>query len=189
MKTRLIGFCLLAVSGNAFAFNCDKATLKTDFVICSSPELLQAEEALEKVWVKFNEDKDDIEKKAILAGQREWIKQYGEQCGLKGKGKPSEADIQTARPCVLQALKNRADYLQAQIEKGQVPPDVSPIEYTSPIFTPAPNAAPTQPTPPAPVSQATTPPAKPTPQPAEPPKEETQTMKLIKQLWRDWVGK
>ncbi|MDD5459010.1 MAG: hypothetical protein PHF37_06435 [Phycisphaerae bacterium] len=196
MKKKLLGVCLLAIAGNALAFDCSKAFLQTDFVICSSPDLLKAETDLEKLWHLFLSDKDEVEKKVILEDQRNWIKQYAERCKVHGKGRPSEAVIEAARPCVKQALGDRADYLSVQIERARIPTDAPtalPPDMLNPRFpnqdqgnavTPQPVATP------APMSQVVTPPKPPPVQhPSEDTGEETYTKKLLKKLWHDWFGK
>lgn len=196
MKIKLLGVCLLAVAGNALAFDCSKAFLQTDFVICSSSDLLKAETDLEKLWHLFLSDKDEAEKKVILEDQRNWIKQYGERCGVHGKGRPSEAVIEAARPCVKQALGDRADYLSVQVERAKIPteaPTALPPDVLDPKFPnqDQSNAVTPQPVPtPAPPPRIVTPPKPtPAPQPQESGSEETHTKKLLKKLWHDWFGK
>jgi len=117
-KIALVFLLLVFFSQTSIAFDCSKAFLQTDFVICSSPDILQSENELERVWHLLITSKYDAEKKQLHDEQTQWIKQYAQNCGLQGKGQPSEIVMQQAQPCVRQALLQRTEYLQKLLAAG-----------------------------------------------------------------------
>lgn len=95
-----------------FAFDCSKAFLSVDYVICAYPELLEAEANLEKAYHTLrNSSAQNPEK--VKDDQRRWIKAFGPSCGLSDKGKPSSTEARGTHDCVLKALKDRTAYLKS----------------------------------------------------------------------------
>ena len=49
---------------------------------------------------------------AIKAAQRDWSLQFGLDCGLPKKGRPSSQTAYNAQACVFRALNARIEYLR-----------------------------------------------------------------------------
>jgi hypothetical protein len=91
------------------SFDCSKAFLSVDYVICSSPQLMAAEARLEDAYRAARAARGDDVKTA----QRAWVKSYGPSCGLPAKGQPSPTEIRASRDCVTKAISERTSALQA----------------------------------------------------------------------------
>lgn len=91
------------------AFDCNKATLGVDYVICSSPQLLDAEARLEDAYRAARAVRGDD----VKIAQRAWAKSYGPNCGLPAKGQPTPAEIRATHDCVARAINQRTSTLQA----------------------------------------------------------------------------
>ena len=89
------------------SFDCSKATLGVDFVICANPPLMEAEKRLEEANRAARASKGD----EVKLSQRAWVKSYGPNCGLPAKGQPTSAQSLRARDCVLNAIKKRTTEL------------------------------------------------------------------------------
>ena len=84
-------------------FDCTKASMGTDFVICAFPDLLDAEANLEDAYKAARAARGDV----VRTEQIAWMKRYGPDCGLPLRGRPSSNRIDDARECVLSAMKKR----------------------------------------------------------------------------------
>jgi len=83
----------------------------TDYVICASPELLDALARLEDTYaVARGGAKGD----AIKTEQIAWIKRYGPDCGLPQRGRPTDTLIQGTSYCVGRAIEARIKELEAE---------------------------------------------------------------------------
>jgi hypothetical protein len=82
--TVLTLFCDVFLS-NAHAFNCSKAYLPVDFVICSDPSVIRANDVHERAWYDAQARLDDAEKQELLTDQRIWLKEYPPRCGIPAK--------------------------------------------------------------------------------------------------------
>lgn len=91
-------------------FNCDKATLGSDYVICASAELMDAEARLEDAYIAARDQRGD----GVKLEQRAWIKRFGPDCGLEYRGRPDDMTIHAAAPCIGRALESRITELQGQ---------------------------------------------------------------------------
>ncbi len=82
----------------------------TDYVICASPQLLDALARLEDVYsvARAGANGDHVKTEQI-----EWIKRYGPDCGLPLRGRPSDTLIQGTSTCVGRAIEARIKELQA----------------------------------------------------------------------------
>ena len=89
-------------------FSCANATLGVDFVVCDSPQLMDAMAQLEDAYAAARAAKGD----AIKAAQRDWSLQFGLDCGLPKKGRPSSQTAYNAQACVFRALNARIEYLR-----------------------------------------------------------------------------
>jgi hypothetical protein len=91
-------------------FDCGKASMGTDYVICASPELMDAMARLEDAYHAARAAKGD----AVKNEEVEWIKHYGPDCGLPLRGKPTDSLIQGTTYCVHSAIEKRIKELQAE---------------------------------------------------------------------------
>jgi uncharacterized protein YecT (DUF1311 family) len=82
----------------------------TDYVICASPQLLDAEARLEDAYRAALAAKGD----AVKSERWEWIKRYGPDCGLPLRGRPAPDQIKGAAGCVRDAMEQRIRELQAE---------------------------------------------------------------------------
>ncbi len=92
------------------AFDCAKASMGSDYVICASPQLMDAEARLEDALHAAHVAKGD----QVMTEQWAWIKRYGADCGLPLKGRPADEKIQGAAGCVRSAMEQRIKELQAE---------------------------------------------------------------------------
>jgi hypothetical protein len=91
-------------------FDCARAWMGADYVICSSDALLDAEARLEDVYRTAHAARGD----AVKTEQWAWIKRYGPACGLPLVGRPAPDQINEARGCIADALNQRIRELQAE---------------------------------------------------------------------------
>ncbi len=92
------------------AFDCAKASMGVDYVICASPALMDAEARLEDALHAAHAAKGD----QVKLEQWVWIKHYGADCGLPLKGRPADEKIHGAAGCVREAMEQRIKELQAE---------------------------------------------------------------------------
>ena len=92
------------------AFNCAKQHMGADYVICASPELMDAEGRLEDAYraALHTASADQVK-----ARQWEWIKSYGPLCGLPLRGRPPDEKIHGAAACVHNRINLRILELQS----------------------------------------------------------------------------
>ena len=105
---------------SASAFDCAKAYLPVDFVICSAPDVLKANEQHEKAWVEARAQLDEVRKKELLTNQRQWLKQFPPTCDVPAKGKRLASISKEMQQCVAKGLVARAAFLE-QYAKGAQP--------------------------------------------------------------------
>ena len=92
-------------------FDCAKGKhMGTDYVICASPQLLDAVARLEDAYRAAYAARGD----AVKSEQWEWIKRYGTDCGLPLRGRPSPNLIDSAASCVGGAMEQRIRELQQE---------------------------------------------------------------------------
>jgi tetratricopeptide (TPR) repeat protein len=91
-------------------FNCANANLGVDFVVCDSPQLMDAMARLEDAYAAARAAKGD----AIKAAQKDWSLQFWPYCGLPKKGRPSSQTAYNAQACIFRALNGRIEYLESQ---------------------------------------------------------------------------
>ena len=85
--------------------------LGTDYVICASPELMDAEARLEDAYDAAHTAKGQV----VQSEQWGWIKRYGPDCGLPLRRRPAPDLITSAAPCVLSAIESRIRQLRAEV--------------------------------------------------------------------------
>jgi chemotaxis protein histidine kinase CheA len=95
------------------AFHCSNAFFGVEFVICSSPQLVEAEARLEDAAraARGNDVKTD---------QRAWYtKIFVQSCGLTAKGRPSPDKIRASQNCVAEAISQRIHALETVTAQRQ----------------------------------------------------------------------
>jgi len=103
---------LAALTSPVRAFDCSKAYLPVDFVICSAPDVLSANEGHERAWFVTRARLDETQQKALLDDQRRWMRQFPTECGIPAKGKSPTVISKEAQQCVTMAILRRTDFLQ-----------------------------------------------------------------------------
>ena len=83
----------------------------TDFVICNSPKLLDAEARLDDAYDAARAGPNG---ERVKAEEIEWMKHYGPNCGLPLRGRPSDSLIKGTAYCVGKAIEARIKELEAQ---------------------------------------------------------------------------
>src|SRR6202040_3823994 len=89
--------------------DCSQASMGSDFVICSSNQLLDAEARLEDAYHAARASGGDSVRKDQIA----WMKSYGHDCGLPLRGRPAPRLIEGAKDCIFAAIMKRVSELQA----------------------------------------------------------------------------
>lgn len=104
--------CLVCVlPTHVLAFDCAKAFLPVDFVICSDPQVVKANETHEAAWYAARSRLDDVQKQQLLDNQRLWLKQFPPTCGIPARGKRPSLITSEAQRCTAGALLARAEFL------------------------------------------------------------------------------
>jgi uncharacterized protein YecT (DUF1311 family) len=90
-------------------FDCSKQHISTDFVICSSPELMDVEARLEDAYKAARAAKGE----RVKTEQLNWSRRYGPDCGLSFRGQPTAEKIHSVAGCVREAMEERIKELHA----------------------------------------------------------------------------
>ncbi|MBP2315507.1 lysozyme inhibitor LprI family protein [Azospirillum soli] len=93
------------------AFDCSKAYLAVDHVICSDTNLVESVDRLQSVWNVLRKSLDEDRRKTLTAEQKQWIADYTRMCGVPGRGVPPADVIARSRSCVGENLAARTAYL------------------------------------------------------------------------------
>ena len=91
-------------------FDCARASMGVDYVICASASLLDAEARLEDAYKAARLARGD----EVKAEQIAWNKRYGPECGLPLRGPPPPEQISQARGCIEAAINKRIRELQTR---------------------------------------------------------------------------
>ena len=122
----------------------------TDYVICASPQLLDAEARLEDAYAAARAGANG---ERVKAEQWDWMKNFGPACGLPVRGEPLPWERVRARDCVLNAMNKRTAYLQSLVrgvdlpskqEQPTPPPESDTSSSTTPETTTGPQPRPAQ---------------------------------------------
>ena len=103
---------IISLGTQAFVFDCAKAFLPVDFVICSDPQVFRANEYHEAAWYTTRTRLNDVQKRELLENQRLWLKQYPPTCGIPARGRRPATIPPAAQRCVATALLARAEFLK-----------------------------------------------------------------------------
>ena len=84
-------------------YDCSKKKRGADYVICRSPELLDAVARLEDAYKTAYAARGD----SMKSEHTEWLAHYGPNCGLPAHDAPDESLIDSSKTCVLASINNR----------------------------------------------------------------------------------
>lgn len=112
MKKIILCVTTILVCSPVWAFDCTKAFLPVDFVICSSSEAMLANENHEKMYFSIREGLDKVQKKVLLDNQRNWLKTFPIKCGISATGKSPATISSESQQCVIAELSLRTEFLQ-----------------------------------------------------------------------------
>ena len=97
----------------AVEFNCAKAFLKVDFVICRSAQGMKAIGELQAAWDATLATTASDRKALLVREQREWIKAYAAECGVPGAGAAPQDPTRQTDACVIDRIQRRTVELRA----------------------------------------------------------------------------
>jgi uncharacterized protein YecT (DUF1311 family) len=97
---------------SAAEFDCKTASLASDYVICSRPELIQVNSKLAETWVSVRSGMSVDENRLILNDQKNWLNQLNLDCGLPSRGKPADDVIRHSQMCVYNRIRSRTEELE-----------------------------------------------------------------------------
>ena len=97
----------------AVEFNCAKAFLKVDFVICRSAEGMKAIGELQAAWDATYATTAPDRKALLVREQREWIRAYAAECGVPGAGAAPQDPTRQTDVCVVDRIQRRTVELRA----------------------------------------------------------------------------
>ena len=116
VAARMLLFFLLWLGARmpavAAGFDCARAGLQIDFVICRSEGGRRAIADLTTAWDKVTAAATPDRKAALLDQERRWILAYSLICGLKGRGSPAPDPTLRTDKCVIEQLQERTAALQ-----------------------------------------------------------------------------
>ncbi len=104
---------------SAGEFNCARAHLKVDYVICRSDPAMQANAQLSAAWDAAYSSAAPDRKKALLADQFQWIKAFAAECGVPGVGVAAADPTGRTDACVIDRIQRRVLALRAPVEGDQ----------------------------------------------------------------------
>ena len=97
----------------AVEFNCAKAFLKVDFVICRSAEGMKAIGDLQAAWDATYATTAPDRKALLVREQRGWIRAYAAECGVPGTGGAPQDPTRQTDVCVIDRIQRRTVELRA----------------------------------------------------------------------------
>ena len=133
----LVSLAIVTFPSVVYAFDCAKASLPVDFVICSDPDVFKANDVHEKASYETRSRLNEEQKKALLADQRRWLKEYPPNCGVPSRGKPLPVVGKEAQQCVARSLLARAEFLRqypgspAGVQASKQSPSIAPASGDS----------------------------------------------------------
>ena len=117
----------------AVEFNCAKAFLKVDFVICRSAEGMKAIGELQAAWDATYATTAPDRKALLVREQRGWIRAYAAECGVPGTGAAPQDPTRQTDVCVIDRIQRRTVELRAvasgipgQADGGQAAEAIAP---------------------------------------------------------------
>jgi uncharacterized protein YecT (DUF1311 family) len=101
-------------SGPAQGFDCAKARLKVDYVICRSGQGMQAIRELQAAWNQVYASAPREQRHSRLRDELHWIDAYAAECGVGGKGVVPPDPTGRTDACVVDQIQRRTADLQTR---------------------------------------------------------------------------
>jgi formylglycine-generating enzyme required for sulfatase activity/uncharacterized protein len=102
------------------AFDCSKAYLGVDYVICSDAGLIELVNRLSEQYFKVRNAAEGEARAALIAEQRAWVNSYGSNCGLPARGRKAGGITVSDQACVREAMVLRViELAAAEIKQAQ----------------------------------------------------------------------
>ena len=137
-----------ARSAPAVEFNCAKAFLTVDYVICRSPQGMRAIGELQATWDSVYATTAPGRKAPLVRDQRAWIKAYAAECGAGGVGRAPPDPTGQTDACVVDHIERRTAELRAAAPGGYgggripgAPVGADPVPWQANSFAPDPRRA------------------------------------------------
>jgi len=96
------------------SFDCSKANSASARLICADKELATLDGQLAVPFRKRLSKLSGAERDAVIADQRRWINERNVKCGLTASNKAPVEELVAAKPCMIDAIRERISYLQEQ---------------------------------------------------------------------------
>jgi uncharacterized protein len=110
---------LPAVAQVGPSFDCERAALVDERLICSDPTLRQADRDVAVLYRRVLETRQGARREELRLDQRNWLLQRNKECGVFKTTKIAEADRLDYVHCFLDAYAERKDDLAAMRAAGQ----------------------------------------------------------------------
>ena len=95
-------------------FDCAKASLKVDYVICRSGQGMQAIGELQTAWDQTYATVQPEQRASLVRDEVRWIKAYAAECGVGGKGVARADATGRTEACVVDQIRRRTAELRAR---------------------------------------------------------------------------
>jgi uncharacterized caspase-like protein/uncharacterized protein YecT (DUF1311 family) len=134
----LLVFPWLVVSKPAVGagFDCARASLQVDVVICRSADGHRAIADLTAAWEKVTAAATPDRKAALLDQERRWIGIYPLLCGLTGRGPPAPDPTLRIDKCVAEQLRKRTSALESTASLIASRGADSPAAFLQELYSP-----------------------------------------------------
>ena len=127
MKRQIFLLILLLTSFSSYSFNCKKAALPVDFVICSSDAVFKVNEAHEKAWFETRARLDNQQKKELVILQKEWLNTFPLKCNIAIKGKAPKTISPDMQVCIKNELEARYNFLSTYTPHNAMPHELDEV--------------------------------------------------------------
>ena len=102
-------------SGPTHGFDCAKALLKVDYVICRSGQGMQAIGELQAAYDGTLASVLPEQRAALVRDEVRWIKAYADECGVAGKGVARADPTGRTDACVVDQIRRRTAELRGRV--------------------------------------------------------------------------
>lgn len=115
------GLLIFPGACRAEAFDCRRAALPMDFVICSSQTVMRANEIHAKAWYAARARLAPAQRHALVENQIEWQNTFPPTCGVPAKGSRPPVISAKEQECIAKGLLARAAFLAAYPDEHSLP--------------------------------------------------------------------
>jgi uncharacterized protein YecT (DUF1311 family) len=120
----------------AAGFDCARASIQVDFVICRTEDGRRAIADLTLAWEKLTSVATADRKAALLDQERRWIGVYQLICGLGGRGQPGPDPTHRTDKCVIEQLRQRKNTLQSIAASIDMRGRDDPFTFLDELYSP-----------------------------------------------------